>query len=287
MKDYFVEKGFFLITISLVIVLILLVIFIVWESIPLINNYNLWDFIFGFNWSPDTNEFGVFPMIITSGIITILSIILSVPLAISCGIFLEEIAPLKLKLIFKPVIQTLAGIPSVIYGFFGLTVLVPVIRNTFGGSGFSILAASIILALMILPTIISLTQDSIKAVPIEYREASFALGSTKWQCIKSIIFPIALPGIITAIILGISRAIGETLAVLMVIGNVGVIPETLLDPARTLTSNIALEMGYATDVHYHALFMTALVLIIVIVILMLFLTFIQNKYALGGKVNVQ
>ena len=286
-KNYLISKVLLLITLFLIVVIVLLVIFIMSESLPIVRDYGIFNFIFGLNWSPDNNEFGVFPMIIGTLLITIISLFISAPLALSCGIFLEEIAPVKLKLLFKPVIQTLVGIPSVIYGFFGLMVLSPLIRNTFGGSGFSIITASIILALMVLPTIISITQDSIKGVPNEYKEASLALGSTKWQCIKKIILPTALPGIITALILGFTRAIGETLAVLMLIGNVSQIPDSLLSPARTLTSNIALEMGYATNIHYNALFMTSSVLFVIIIIFMLFLTFIQSKYTIGDNVNVK
>lgn len=169
---------------------------------------------------------------------------------------------------------------SVIYGFFGLTLVAPIIRNIFGGSGFSILTASVVLALMILPTIISLSQDAIRSVPNHFREASFGVGSTQWQCIKRIVFPIALPGIITAVILGMGRAVGETLAVLMLAGNVSLIPLSITSPIRTLTSNIALEMGYATGIHYNALFATAVILFIVIMVLMIISIYIQNKYAL-------
>ena len=279
-SEYLINKTLFL-SVSILIALILLILmFTLKEAIPAFYDVGFSNFIAGSNWSPDNGQFGIFPMILGSIYITGIALIIAVPLAISCAIYLEEIASHKLKNIFKPVIQTLAGIPSVIYGFFGLTLIVPFVRDVFGGSGFSILAASIVLAFMILPTIVSLTQDAIKAVPDYYREASFGIGSTHWQCIKSIILPIAMPGIITAIILGMGRAIGETLAVLMLAGNVSNMPSSIISPVRTLTSNIALEMGYATGIHYNSLFATAIVLFVVIMILMVISIYVQNKYAL-------
>ncbi len=222
-------------------------------------------------------------MIIGSIFVTLLSLVIAVPLSLLCAIFMEEIAPDKIKLLLKPVIQTLSGIPSVVYGFFGLTVLVPVVRQHFGGTGFSVFTAALILSVMILPTIISVSQDAIKAVPGEYREAALGLGSTHWQTIRHIIFPSALPGIITAVILGIGRAIGETLAVIMVAGNVAQIPGSIFAPVRTLTTNIALEMGYATNLHYNALFGTAVVLFIIIAVLLLVANHVQNKYGIGAE----
>ena len=161
-----------------------------------------------------------------------------------------------------------------------MTLIVPIIRSIFGGSGFSILTSSIILALMVLPTIITLTQDSLKAVPNHYKEASLGMGATQFQTIKSILLPIALPGIVTAVILALARAVGETLAVLMLVGNVSMFPSSIASPIRTLTSNIALEMGYATDIHYNALFASAVVLFILILVLMLISSYVQKRYAL-------
>jgi phosphate transport system permease protein len=197
---------------------------------------------------------------------------------------MAEVARDNVRKFLQPVIQTLAGIPSVVYGFFGLIVLVPIIRNNFGGTGFSILTAAIILAIMILPTIISVSQDALRSVPKQFKEASLGLGATNWQTIRHIILPAALPGIVTAVILGMGRAIGETLAVIMVAGNVTQIPGSIFEPVRTLTSNIALEMGYATGLHYNALFATAVVLFIIIMILLLFTNWIQRKYKMdiGG-----
>lgn len=279
-KDSLIEKGLFAITSFSIILVALLLIFVLIEAIPAFYEIGVLNFIFGLEWSPDNNEFGIFPMVVGSVYIIAIALALAVPISISCAIFLEEIAPMKLKNIFKPIIQTLAGIPSVIYGFFGLTLIVPLVRYIFGGTGFSILAAAIVLALMILPTIISLSQDAINSVPDYYRQASLGLGSTQWQGIKNIVLPMALPGIITAIILGLGRAVGETLAVLMLAGNVSILPSSIISPVRTLTSNIALEMGYATGIHYNSLFATAVILFIVILILMVVSVHIQDKYAL-------
>lgn len=276
-KDYLIEKGLFTVNAILIVTSALLLVFLFNESFPILESYGLFQFIFGMNWAPDSNQFGIFPMIISTSIITLISLLMAAPLSVSCAVFLEEIAPTNVKNLFKPIIQTLAGIPSVIYGFFGLTVIAPFIRQNFGGSGFSIITASVILAIMILPTIISVSQDAIKSVPNSYREASIGLGSTQWQVIRNIILPTALPGIVTAIILGVGRAIGETLAVLMLAGNVTSIPTSLFDPARTLTSNIAIEMGYATGIHYNALFTTAIILFGIIVVLMSISALVQYK----------
>lgn len=276
-KEYFIEKGLLVISLISIIVVALMLFFIMSEAMPFFFEYGVLNFIFGCEWMPDLNKFGIFPMILSSLIITSIALIIAIPLSIFCSIFLEEIASANIKLMFKPLIQALAGIPSVVYGFFGLTFLVPIIRQYFGGSGFSIIAASLILAIMILPTIISVSQDAIHSVPQNLREASLALGSTRYQSIKHIVLPQAILGISTAIILGLSRAIGETLAVLIIVGNVPLMPNSIFDPARTLTSNIALEMSYATGMHYNSLFATAIILFAVILSLMLILNSIKLR----------
>ncbi|MGZ7047825.1 MAG: phosphate ABC transporter permease subunit PstC, partial [Methanobacterium sp.] len=255
-EEFLVEKGLFITAILSIIVILLIIGFIFREGIPAMQFYGFLNFIFGMTWSPSDDQYGVFTMIIGTIGITLLSLLFAVPLSLLCAIFLAEIAPNTMRRILKPVIETLAGIPSVVYGFFGLIILVPFMRIHFGGTGFSMLTASLILTVMILPTIISISEDALKSVPPEYKEASLALGATQWQTIKNVLFPAALPGIITAIILGMGRAVGETLAVIMVAGNVAQIPGSIFDPVRALTSNIALEMGYATGIHYNALFAT-------------------------------
>lgn len=283
-EEFLIEKGLFLTAILSIIVIVLIIGFIFREGLPAMDAYGFLQFIFGMDWSPSDDQFGVFTMIIGSLGITFLSLIFAVPLSLLCAIFLAEIAPHTMRRILKPVIETLAGIPSVVYGFFGLIVLVPFMRVQFGGTGFSMLTASIILTVMILPTIISISEDALKSVPHEYKEASLALGATHWQTIKNVIFPAAIPGIITAIILGMGRAVGETLAVIMVAGNVAQIPNSIFDPVRALTSNIALEMGYATGLHYNALFATGIVLFIMIMILLVIANYFhyKKKVTIGG-----
>lgn len=278
LSEFLIEKGLFITAIFSIIIILLIVSFILMEGLPAFEDYGFFRFLFGMSWAPSDGEFGVFAMIIGSIYVTLLSLLMAVPLSLLCAIFMAEVAPNKVRRILKPVIETLSGIPSVVYGFFGLIVLVPLIRTYFGGTGFSMFTAALILTVMVLPTIITISQDSLRAVPQEYREASFGLGATNWQTIRHIIFPAALPGIITSIILGMGRAIGETLAVIMVAGNVVQIPGSIFDPVRTLTANIALEMGYATGLHYNALFGTAIVLFLIIIILLLIANYIQHKY---------
>lgn len=282
--EFLVEKGLFITAISSVVIILLIVVFIFSEGLPAMESYGFLNFIFGSTWDPSSGQYGVLPMIVGSMGITLLALLFSVPLSLLCAIFMAEIAPQTMRKILKPVIETLAGIPSVVYGFFGLIVLVPIMRTYFGGTGFSMLTASIILTVMILPTIVSVSEDSIRSVPSEYKEASLALGATHWQTIKNVLFPAAVPGVITGIILGMGRAIGETLAVIMVAGNVAQFPSSILDPVRALTSNIALEMGYATGMHYSALFATAIVLFMLIMILLVIANYFhyKKKVTIGG-----
>jgi phosphate transport system permease protein len=284
LEEYLIEKGLFITAIFSIIVILLIITFIFMEGFPALQQYGIFNFIFGMDWAPSDGQYGVFTMIVGSLCITILALLMAVPLSLLCAIFMAEIAPPTMRRILKPVIETLAGIPSVVYGFFGLIVLVPIIRVQFGGTGFSMLTASIILTVMIMPTVISVSEDALRSVPLEYKEASLALGATQWQTIKNVIFPAALPGVITAFILGMGRAVGETLAVIMVAGNVTQIPNSVLDPVRALTSNIALEMGYATGLHYNALFGTAIVLFIMIMILLVIANYFhyKKKVVIGG-----
>jgi phosphate transport system permease protein len=281
-EETFVRWLLFATGISSILIIILIIAFIFREGLPAMISYGVFNFIFGMNWAPTSGQFGVFPMIVGTLGITALALIMAVPLSICCSIFLAEIAPPTMRRILKPTIQALAGIPSVIYGFFGLVVLVPIMRTNFGGTGFSMLAASLILTVMILPTIISISEDALRSIPLEYKEASLALGATQWQTIKNVILPAAIPGVITAIILGMGRAVGETMAVIMVAGNVVQIPNSIFEPVRALTSNIALEMGYATGLHYSALFGTGIVLIAVIIVLLL----IANYYNYKKRVTI-
>lgn len=278
LKEKLIEKGLLSITLISVMMILLIIIFLLSEAVPAFNQFGMIEIFLNHQWVPDLNLFGIMPMFISSLLVSFLALVLAVPLSIATAIYIEELSSMKVKELFKPVIQTLSGIPSVVYGFFGLTVLVPFIRDYVGGDGFSILAASIVLAIMILPTIITLSQDAIRNVPFEYKQASLGLGASHFQTISKIIIPAALPGILTGIILGFGRAIGETLAVLMVVGNVAQIPSSVLDPVRTLTSNIALEMAYAMDIHYNMLFVNGVTLFAIIVVLMALINYIQHKW---------
>jgi phosphate transport system permease protein len=247
-------------------VLLAIAIFIFKDGLPAFREIGVLDFLFGTVWRPGQEQFGILTMIVGSLLVTIGSLILAIPLGIACAILLAEVAPSRLRQFLRPAVELLVGIPSVVYGLVGLVLLVPAVRQ-FGGNGFSVLAASIVLMAMILPTIVSISEDSIRAVPASYKEAALALGATQWQIIRGVLLPAAKSGIGTSIVLGMGRAIGETMAMIMVIGNCIVFPKTPLDPARTLTGNIAVEINYATGIHESALFATAVVLFVVILAL--------------------
>ncbi|RPI00721.1 MAG: phosphate ABC transporter permease subunit PstC [Ignavibacteriae bacterium] len=259
--------GFLLIACSTLSVLALITIFIFIEGVPIIARVGIFDFIFGMKWAPSQGAFGIFPMIVGTITVTLGAAIIGIPIAICCSIFLTEFAPPAVSNVVRPAIQLLAGIPSVVYGFWGLVFVVPLIRNYLGGPGLSILAGSIILAIMILPTIISISEVSLLALPRLYKEGALSLGATQWQTIRAVLLPAAKSGIVAAVILGIGRAIGETMAVIMVLGNAVALPQSILDPARTLTTNIGIEMGYASGEHQQALFATGIVLLVIIMIL--------------------
>jgi phosphate ABC transporter permease protein PstC len=252
---------------SAVSVLAVITAFIFMEGTPIMFKYGFKSFLAGMDWYPSEKSFGLLPMIAGSLMVTFGALVIGVPLGLSCAVFLTEFSTKRTRRLVKPVIELLAGIPSVVYGFMGIVILVPFIRETFGGPGLSVLAASVILGIMILPTIISISIDSLLAVPPTYREGSIALGATRWQTTKMVLFPAARSGIVASIILGMGRAIGETMAVIMVAGNAVHIPGSVLAPVRTLTSNIALEMGYASGEHREALFATGVILFVIIMVL--------------------
>jgi len=265
--ERFPQSLFFIMALSALSALALITIFIFIEGIPLIVKVGFFNFIFGMKWAPSLGQYGIFPMIVGTVLVTLGAIILGVPIALCCSIFLAEFAPRKLSNLVRPAIQLLAGIPSVVFGFWGLIFIVPAIRNYLGGPGLSILAGSIILAIMILPTVISISEVSLLALSPLLKEGAFALGATHWQTIRSVLLPAAKSGILASIILGIGRAVGETMAVIMVLGNAVALPSSILDPARTLTTNIGIEMGYASGEHQQALFATGIVLLVIIMLL--------------------
>jgi len=252
---------------SAISALLLIALFIISEGLPFIFSYGLNEFLFSSNWEPQAGKFGIYPMIVASLWVTFGAMVVGAPLGVAGALFLTEYVPKAIMRIVKPTIELLAAIPSVVYGFIGVMVLAPIIRENLGGPGLSLLGASIILGIMILPTIISISIDSILAVPQSYREGSLALGATIWQTIHMVTIKASKSGIIASIILGMGRAIGETMAVIMIAGNSVNIPTSALDSVRTLTANIALEMSYATGMHRQALFATGVVLFIVIIIL--------------------
>ena len=248
------------------VVLLAIAVFIFREGLPAFQEIGIIDFIFGTVWRPGQEQYGILTMIVGSVAVTVGSLILAVPLGIACAILLAEVAPYKVRQFLRPAVELLVGIPSVVYGLVGLVLLVPAIREI-GGNGFSVLTASIVLMAMVLPTIISISEDSIRAVPPSYKEGALALGATHWQTIWRVLLPAARSGIGASIVLGMGRAVGETMAMFMVIGNSIVFPKSPLDPARTLTGNIAVEINYATGVHESALFATGIILFLFILAL--------------------
>ena len=266
-KETIVKWVLVAFALSSLLFLFLIFIFILYEGLPLFIKIGVGKIIGGFKWAPTKGSFGIFPMIVSSFLVTVGALVIGAPLGLSCAIYLSEYSRKKLKMVLKPAIELLAGIPSVVYGFLGVIYIVPLVRNYLGGSGFSLLSTSIVLGVMILPTIISISFDALVSVPRTYREGSFAMGATKWQTIWRVTVPSAKSGILASFILGMGRAIGETMAVIMIAGNALKIPSSILDPLRTLTGNIALELAYATGDHRQGLFSTGVVLLIIIMIL--------------------
>ena len=244
--------------------MILIMLFVFKEGWPIWRKFQLSSLLFGAHWTPTGRNYGMAPLLAGSFYVTVLAALIGVPLGMGCAVFLVELAPRAAARTLRPAISLLAGIPSVVYGFFGLIVLVPFIRNTFGGMGFSLLTGGVILGVMILPTIIAVSEDSLRAVPQEYREASLALGATHWQTIYRVLVPAAKSGIIASVILGMGRAVGETMAVILVTGNRPLLPKSVLDPGSTLTGTIGQEWAYAGKEHLQALFAVGIVLFVLI-----------------------
>lgn len=272
----------------------LITIFIFMSGMPVIAKTGLYNFITGTDWSPTAGIYGILPLIAGSLAVTFGALIIGIPTGIGCAVFLAEVAGKRSAGVFKSAVELLAGIPSVVYGFFGLIVLVPAIRTYIvpiaqkinpdvSTSGFSILAGALILAMMILPTIVSVSENAISSVPNDYREASLALGADRRETITKVILPAARSGIFASIILGMGRAIGETMAVLMITGNVAVLPNSLLDPVATMTGTIAMEMTYASPSHKEALFAVGIVLFIIIVLLNVVAQAVMKRF--GGAAS--
>ena len=262
MKETALKNLFLACACVAVLAVILIFIFTFWKAIPVITQIGLGDF-FSLSWAPTEGHYGILALLAGSGIVTVGSLALGVPLAVGCAVFLTEIAGKKLASVVSTAVDLLAGVPSVVYGFFGLVILRPIVAKLTGGLGFGALTVWLVLAIMIVPTITTLTMDALRSIPMGIREASFAMGATRWQTIYKVVLPAAKMGIVNAVVLGMGRAIGETMAVLMVVGNAPVIPAGIASPLSTLTSQVALDMGYSSGLHRSALFGMGCVLFII------------------------
>lgn len=261
-----------------IIAVVLICVFLFAGGVPAIGKIGFTSFLFGKEWSPtdEPPSFGIFPMILGSLYVTAGAVLIGVSVGVLTALFMASFCPPRLHKVLKPAVDILAGIPSVVYGFFGLVVLVPFVRVHFGGSGSSILTASVLLGIMILPTIIGVAESAIRAVPSSYYEGALALGATHEQSIFFVVLPAAGSGVLAGIVLGIGRAIGETMAVILVAGNQARMPTGILNGVRTLTSNIVLEMGYAADLHREALIATGVVLFVFILIINLSFSYLKR-----------
>lgn len=275
------EKGMeivFLIAACVSILSVALIcIFLFMNGIPAIKEIGFFNFVGGKIWKPGNNIFGILPMIFGSIYVTAGALVIGVPIGILTAVFLARFCPKKIYKIVKPGVDLLAGIPSVVYGFFGLCVLVPWVRSTFGGNGNSILTASVLLGIMILPSIIGVSESAIRAVPNKYYEGALALGATHERSVFLTVVPAAKSGILAGVILGVGRAIGETMAVIMVAGNQARMPKGVLKGVRTLTANIVIEMGYAADLHREALIATGVVLFVFILLINLLFSALKRR----------
>ena len=247
-------------------VLVAIAVFTMKEALPALQKVGLLDFLFGTEWRPTSGQFGILPMILGTVMVTAGAVIFAVPLGVGCAILLAEVAPQRIRRVLRSAVELLVGIPSVVYGLVGLVLIVPLVREI-GGPGLSLAAGVVVLMAMILPTIITISEDSIRAVPRKYKEGALALGATEWQMMWRVILPAARPGIAASIVLGIGRAVGEAMALVMVVGMATAIPTSPLDPARPLAPSIALETNYATGLHRSALFAIAVVLFVLIIVI--------------------
>ena len=257
----------------------LICIFLFVNGIPGMAKIGAWEFLSGEKWKPGQEGFGILPFILGSVYVTAGALVVGVPAGLMTALFLSRFASKRMAKLLRPAVQLLAGIPSVVYGFFGLVVLVPLVREVFGGTGSSLLTASVLLGMMILPTIITVAESALNAVPAAYYEGALALGATHERSVFHVILPAAKSGVMAGIILGIGRAIGEATAVMMVAGNRTSMPKGLLKGVRTLTSNIVIEMGYATDLHREALIATAVVLFVFILLINVLTSILKRRNA--------
>ena len=272
----------------------LITVFVFMNGLPAMAEQGFLGFLFGNRWRPTNGLYGILPLVCGTLSVTGLALLIGVPTGVASAVFLADVLHKKAAAIFKFAVELLAGIPSVVYGFFGLIVVVPLVKRSFlpilqrfdpeaTTTGFSIMAGGLVLAIMILPTVVSLSENAISAVPQDYREASYAIGANRRETAMHVLVPAAKSGILASIILGMGRAIGETMAVLLITGNVALIPKSVLDPVATLTGTIALEMGYADAKHQQALFAVGIVLFCIIFILNIIARFVVSRMGAAGK----
>ena len=276
-KEKSMEIVFLLCACVSIIAVALICVFLFANGLPAMQKIGVFDFLTGTKWKPGNDIYGIFPMILGSIYVTAGAIVIGVPIGLLTSIYLAKFCPKWLYKIIKPGVELLAGIPSVVYGFFGLCVIVPLVREYIGGDGMSILTASILLGIMILPTIINVSEAAIRAVPEKYYQGALALGATHERSVFLTVVPAAKSGIMAAVVLGIGRAIGETMAIIMVCGNQARMPKGILKGIRTLTTNIVMEMGYATDLHREALIATGVVLFVFILIINTLFAILKKK----------
>ena len=278
-REKVMDRVFFISAIMSIVSLVLIIVFMFANGIPVMQKYGFSEFLFGTVWRPTAKEpqFGLVPMMVGSLYVTIGAALIGVPIGVLTAIFMAEYCPPWLYKILKPAVSLMASIPSIVYGFFALQLLVPLIRDYVGGNWYSVLTAMLLLGIMILPTIIELSESSIRSVPRHYYNGSVALGATHERSIFRVILPAASSGVISSVVLGIGRAIGETMAVVLVAGNQPIVPDSLLSGVRTLTTNIVLEMSYASGDHRQALIATGVVLFVFILIINSIFIFIKER----------
>lgn len=276
-SERLMQIVFFVAACTSVLAVTLICIFLFANGIPAIAKIGIPDFLLGQKWKPSNNLYGILPFILGSIYVTAGSIVIGVPLALLLSVFLAFYCPKRLYLVLKTMVNLMAGIPSVVYGFFGLVMIVPLMRQITGKDGSTMLTASILLGIMILPTVTGVTESALRSVPMSYYEGALALGATHERSVFCTIFPAAKSGIMAGVVLGIGRSIGETMAVIMVAGNQTWMPQGLLKGVRTMTTNIVMEMGYAADLHREALIATGVVLFVFILIINLCASALKRK----------
>lgn len=276
-KEKMMQGVFFLAACISIVSVLLICIFLMANGLPAIKEIGIKNFLLGEVWRPSSNEFGILPMIVGSLYVTLGALVIGVPIGIFTAVFMAKFCPPILYKPLKSAINLMAGIPSVVYGFFGLVVLVPFVRNYIGGYGMGVLTASILLGIMILPTIVSVSESVIRAVPNHYYEGGLALGASHERSIFFVVLPAAKRGILASVILGLGRAVGETMAVIMVAGNQAILPSSLTSGVRTLTTNIVMEMGYSSGLHRQALIGTSVILFLFVLIVNIIFSLLRKE----------